>query len=393
MKKILYSLASLLLLFSCNSKPEIQFSTANHTEFENKFELTSKGMKNLELDEETGFRHYSLRTDRIKDKEYISFINSMNNSVYIYESKSNNLITKIPLERDGDNGIGSLSIAAHALLSLDSLFIFNTSTGRSYILNNQGEIVNKWTMIDYRNAFSEPNPEPSTMSPIVRINDSFYFSCSFDRYLNDYSTSYSIAKFNIKTGKTEFMIALSEAYNKGYWGDQFKYNPSFDYDFDNKLVVSFPIDPELHTYSLDGEFIGKYFESSKYITSMTPFKEKASFGVKKDHGIRDTEQLEYSLTNSDFRRIIFDPYRQFYYRIAYIRPSVDQFRSGQRLTDFSISILDRSFRKVGERKFDSDKYSPSSILLSEDGLLLGRTDLYANDENLMSFEIISPNQK
>ncbi|MGW8124066.1 DUF4221 family protein [Roseivirga echinicomitans] len=101
----------------------------------------------------------------------------------------------------------------------------------------------------------------------------------------------------------------------------------------------------------------------------------------------DIEQNEYSLSTSDYNRIIYDSYRNVYYRIAYLRPSIDMLRLGQRTIDFSISILDENFIKIGERKFDGKIYRSSMILVGSLGLNIARIDLYNDDQDLLSYDI------
>ena len=82
---------------------------------------------------------------------------------------------------------------------------------------------------------------------------------------------------------------------------------------------------------------------------MTPTLKTA---VRIDHNVANPEKKEYSRTSSDFNKIISDPYRGYYYRVAYIRPTLEEFRSGNTVIDFSISILNEDFKKIGEKLFD-----------------------------------------
>jgi hypothetical protein len=79
--------------------------------------------------------------------------------------------------------------------------------------------------------------------------------------------------------------------------------------------------------------------------------------------------------------------------VAYIRPTLEKFRLGTSTPDFSISILDKEFKKIGEQFFDGSVYRASMIFLGKNGLYIGRPDLYSQDEDTMPFSLMKLKRK
>ncbi|MEC7755608.1 MAG: hypothetical protein VYB44_16370 [Bacteroidota bacterium] len=387
MKKILLPII-FLIVFSCEEQVKINLSEENHTKFERSAMLSSCGFITFPLDKETGFRHRSMSIDSFDGNDYLSFINTLNNSIYIYEINAPNNLKKIELSKQGPDGVGGLSIASHKLLSSDSIMLFNAMSANLFILDSKGQVIFKESLLDYKTIKREPNPEPSTLSPIIFKNNTVFMSGSFDSYLTDYSSSMTTISYNLETKELDFIIPLSEIYNSGYWGEQFKYNPSLTYSQKlDKLLVNYPIDPKISIVDFDGNKTDDFYEVNSLINEIKPLREDIEYGLEKDHSIRDPEQYEYSLTNSDFRTIISDNYNDLFYRIAYIRPSTEEFKLGQKMTNSAISIINSDFKKIGEKFFDSSKYDPSSILVCKEGILIARSDLYKTDEDNLTFEL------
>lgn len=389
-----FLLLAIIVLASCTKKNSSEVNDKNYTNYNKLVELTSKELIELELDSVTGFSHRSTSLDQFNDQEFISFINIQQSSVYIYSVEKPDSVRVISLEREGPNGVGRLSIAAHRMISKDSLLLFNTWSGKLFLINPSGSIIKKIDLIDYKSTVKEPNPEPSTMKPIIYYDNKVIMSGSFDSYLTNYSESYTTLWYDLKTNERKIIIPLPEKYNEGYWGDQFKYNPSLGFNtLTEEILANFPIDPNIHIYDLNGNLKSTFFEKSERIGDMKPLREDINYGITKDHSVRDPEQSEYSLTNSDFQRIIHDKWRNYYYRVSFIRPTNEQYRANKKLTSISISVLNSRMEKVGEKYFSSDQYYPTSMLVSSKGIMLARIDLYNNNENALTYEVFEPVSK
>ncbi|HET8861101.1 DUF4221 family protein [Marivirga sp.] len=379
----------LIILASCDSKKktEIYFQEANGIEFNDSLSLEETAIISLNLDNETSFHHKSMKSLEIDNTSYLSFINAYNQHFYLYNLETGELEKKLKLDREGPNGVGHLTIFDHAYLS-DSLLLYNTWDANLYILDYQGNLLSKNEILDFSKNSNSVSPEPATMKPIRKVGDYVFIPCSINQYLTDYSNQNSVIRYNLKTQETDYMINLPDNYNQGYWGATFKYKISFDM-YGSDLISSFPIDNFIYRYNSAGKYLNKYYVGSKFIKEFEPFKEDINYGVEKDHSVPNQQQGDYSWSNSDYNAVIYDEFRDLFYRVAYIRPKKAELEAGRSITNFSIMILTSNFEKVGEQYFDGLKYHPTMILVSKQGLLMARSDLYKENEELLSFSVFN----
>ena len=130
-------LLPLLIIFSCSEKnTEVSaFPLENGIKFEDKVSLEKARDIGFPLDSETGLSHYSIRVDSINSGEYLSFINVINQSLYVYDLSNQTLKSKIKLSIEGPNGLGDIFTAVHLLLEDGRVLIYNDWTGFLYIIN------------------------------------------------------------------------------------------------------------------------------------------------------------------------------------------------------------------------------------------------------------------
>ncbi|GHU54501.1 hypothetical protein FACS189411_01260 [Bacteroidia bacterium] len=85
--------------------------------------------------------------------------------------------------------------------------------------------------------------------------------------------------------------------------------------------------------------------------------------------------IEQSCMNPHYDNLVYDPYRQVYYRIAQPKIKWDKGTNVQEFIDyggknFSIIILDNNFNVVGETMFPDNTYNPRALFIREDGLYI-----------------------
>ena len=71
-----------------------------------------------------------------------------------------------------------------------------------------------------------------------------------------------------------------------------------------------------------------------------------------------------------YANIIFDKYRNTYYRIAKHKSNSNNLKDFK----FSIMILDKNFNILGEQIFNNLEYNISACFVSKNGLLLKKQD-------------------
>lgn len=367
--------------------PETYYQVENSSQFEENLQIAVKEQKLFPLDSLTGFSHYSMKVHSTDSGEILSFINSLNNTIYFYDIDDPKFLEKRQFESEGPNGVGLLQLASHEVISNDSILIFNIWEGTIFLVNEVSEVVWKSKLVDYEKEYVTPNPEPTSLHPMLFADNNVMITTSLNRYVENYSERNTIVKVNIKTNTIGYIFPFSESYNLGHWGDIFKYKPSFVLmEHGEKILVSLPIDSFVYECDLDGNILNKHYVGSKFFNSLSPMNRETSFGVGKKSDKFYREQERYSFSQSDYVGLFYD--NVYYYRLAHLR-SKAKIEKDDYVPDISVIIFDSSFKKLGEKRFDGKIYDPSTFLTTSEGFLLARKDVYKNNEDYLPFDLFT----
>lgn len=105
-----------------------------------------------------------------------------------------------------------------------------------------------------------------------------------------------------------------------------------------------------------------------------------------------TASPEDFCVNAWYNNLLYDPYREVYYRIAYPPSTLDKGVRPMELVqfgrkNFSIIILDKDFRILGETLFPDNTYNPTIMLVRPEGLYISDSH-YLNpqfNDDILSF--------
>ena len=165
-----------------------------------------------------------------------------------------------------------------------------------------------------------------------------------------------------------------------YYEDEktmFPFNIAVTYTINswNQIVVSHLADHHLYIYDLDGK------ETIKKCKSKCIKKLPGKISVFEMYN----EQLMMKRNSMDtYFGIIFDPYRNCYYRFIRLSDGRD---SHNRLNNFSIMILDNNFNIIGEEMFKNTPYMCIGAHVIPEGLMLKKTDDYSGNTKYGLFKI------
>lgn len=94
-----------------------------------------------------------------------------------------------------------------------------------------------------------------------------------------------------------------------------------------------------------------------------------------------------------YGNILYDKYRNIYYRLAFhttdcipAENTISYLQFGR--TDYSIMVLDNDFKCIAERLFNDHRYSSSNMFVAPDGLYISRSHCYNEDysDDLLQYE-------
>ncbi|MFZ2906532.1 MAG: DUF4221 family protein [Cyclobacteriaceae bacterium] len=380
----IFFFVSTLLYYGC-SQNENRIENDHHSSSKSdvKYHLKESGAVTFDLDEKSTFKSGSVNYALIDSIEYYSFLNSVDNSINIFKLTSQAIFKKTKFEVEGPNGVGRLDIVQHLLVSLDSLLIYNINMGTLFLVDLDGKVKDKFTVFDFKNDSGNAFPEPSNSAPLIKLGNKIFISCTLHARLNDYKNYKNVLCYDISTRTASYVTPLPEIYSQAFWGAGFKYIPCLSSN-GTEIVISYPIVSSIYKADLAGNIKSKSEVTSSFVDKMQPMKEDIRFGTQNDINQYNEEQKIYSFSNSDFSTIKYDPYNKLYFRKTYIRPPVDSVKMGNRIPDFSISVLTEDLDKLVEMRFDSEIYDLSMHFIGRDGYYIARRDLYnINDEQIV----------
>ncbi len=383
----------LILFLSCNEKNDKDLNFYNEEialHFNDSLKLNFLETISLPLDK-ADFWSHSISYINEGEASYLSVINQNNNSINVYNLDKQVLYKTFNLQVEGPNGVGDLDAASgHALHSLDSLYIYNVMTGRLFLMDSTGVILNYTSLFEVGKTPDLPMPVISSLNPMVFTDRQILIPCGINRVPEDFSVYPSIISIDKSLNNKRILNTYPSIYENGYWGTSFKYQTSIQFvPKSNKLIINYPISHSLEIVDIDSNEKNYIFAGSKEFREIQYFKSDPKFPSNNNMEPYWNERKEFSLTNSDYTSIIYDKYKDIYYRIAYIRPSLFDYRSGNRTVDISLIILDKNLKKVGEQKIDGKIYDISMLFVSNKGINIARKDLFEKNENFISYDLFS----
>ncbi|WP_420387834.1 DUF4221 family protein [Roseivirga sp.] len=374
-----------LFIYSCQP--------TSHEEAEHSFNLIPSGkLVSIELDSVTNFyQQLTFRVDQTTEGEpVISFINYINSSVYIYSATTGDQLVSFQLNREGPQGIGDPVISTLLIHNLDSIFVYSASRASLFLFNREGQLMEKQVIMRFDDDSVPIMPEPIGLNRMIIAGNQIFLPSIFKRRLKSYQGVPSVTRFNLNDKTVHTQYPYPNRYSEAHWGATFKYNTSLAFIPDRQeILVSYPIIDELYAYSLnDPNKSSKHMASSQWIDQFEPFNEDITLGMSNPSPEYWEDMNDYSLKTSDYAGLIFNPFNKTIYRITFVRPTEEEYDSGNKATNLGITAYDLNYNKLAEIKLNNSSYQPSMIAYNQDGLLLARTDLFEENEDVMSLELI-----
>jgi hypothetical protein len=235
-----------LVVFSCNQSRK---KVVDQPEQDTKYELIKTQSIIIELDSTQGIFNVGYSQFYNKHNELIgSILNKSTGVIYYYDLTSGKLLETLPIEKEGPNGIGTnLSQIMHFDISEDSIVIINNWDQRFYLLNKQGQVLNKY---DLGQSKVYKNEGPMAIS-ITNDNrpyyhdEKVYVNCHYNPE-KDYPSKGVLLSLDLQTGTFQTQINPPKSYGELCWGLSYSLNilSTFN-EKENSFVFSYGIDPDI----------------------------------------------------------------------------------------------------------------------------------------------------
>ncbi len=243
-----------------------------------------------------------------------------------------------------------------------------------YILNSLNNLIRKFDFNEcLKGEDTNITPVSSNRFPFIYKNNSVSFVCTYtDLFMNSKD---AIKEYFERNNTIQFLLSETKCtYHKySFFPTNYQngstYNNYFFYNCLNasgEIVYSYSANDSVYIYSATNELIKQHEAKSKHSKIFT------EYDLSKINDINYARQ--YALCNGFYESIIFDKFRNVYYRVY--KKSVPylnndgKIRSGSEIP-WSLIVLDDAFNKLGEIEFNPAKYSPSYIIPSEQGVYIG----------------------
>jgi hypothetical protein len=319
-------------------------------------------------------------------KNFIGYLNK--NEILIFNLENRRLTKRILLEKEGVNGLGI--VRGFWYLNKDSIFITSSGNKNIFLINDSGEVINKYAYAKtYNNETTGVTfySRSNINTPLIKIGSKLYLTNyvlgNYNTLSQDDLSAYPVCvELNIETGESQFlpMKFPDDLWIKG------KQEPSFARIFNGQeFIDSWRYYDKILVTRNHKDVSKKTVKSS----SFDRLKPKPSF-------IDLFEYVKYLVESPAYLNIIYDEFNDLYYMFFYpgieIEAGQDVMKLWDNLPVFSVIILNSQFEKVGEVEMPRNTYFIENYFVTEKGLHLSRNHPLNRDfdENFLSFDVFKP---
>jgi hypothetical protein len=320
------------------------------------------------------------------DQEYLFNANWATNSLQIYDLQDQKLAKELFFDFEGPNGIGGLF--GFKVQSMDSIFLFTAPFGSRFMMvDSEGEIKKR---IDYQipeglGSFFVHNAymlsPPVIQGGLLAANTRF--SANIREVTQALLSSKNIGiEVDLNTGESK---RIAHFFPSDYLASGQKMLDLSRAQGKDKIVYSFFGDHQLYYSSAFDLPLRPIQAASSYLENSMPVFQSDS---------PSELILQYNLASSRYGSLLYDSYRNVYYRFAFptlTDLSVEEIRELLNAPGpFVVMVFDENLKLLTEKLFEAGTYLPDNSFVGEKGLYLSinHPDNPQNKEDQMSFELV-----
>ena len=306
---------------------------------------------------------------------YLYVLNNLERRIDVFDLKDKSFRI-LELDPKPDYGISGIGIQGARV------FLYNYNDTIVYYYEN-GHLVNQYSVRQEEIVHGKrmiPYPFVQTLSPIKVFGETVIMT-GFrpgESMRSPDIPEMALCLLDLKSGRVISTVEMPDIYGKYNWGGGTYRLPSFDLGPDGEVVCCFAASDELTAYSLRTGRSRHIKAPSKHFGQITPYS-------KTNRKSPDAKaQMTWYRDNPSYDGILFDPWREVYYRFALLperpdrRGSKDYYRK-----PVSIIVLDKNLQPIEETLLDEDvHFRPYCSFVSQDGLFL---QVLTGDEDNMTF--------
>lgn len=306
--------------------------------------------------------------------EYITIENSETigdyNTINFYRLDTKRLSHKVKIAKEGDNAIPRFS--GHGICNLDNIFISGFGTSILYQINRDGKIKKKYnySVTDKQEYTTDNDFNSLVYKPLVIVEGKIYqmqyptpANANKKQLIN---TSLSLTIDTLTNKTTKLPLTYPALWKEG---SGIGLNPHCSRIYDGKqFIYAFRMNENI--------IVTKDHINSKTIPIKSKYIDKLNVeGFSKDLSFKDFEKKVDE--QAVYGNIIYDKYRNVYYRFAYPECNIDKtyFEYIFCRKEFSIIVIDENLNIIGETLFPAKKYAPGLFFVNKDGLYISENNV------------------
>jgi hypothetical protein len=373
MKQCIFIMMVVSLLCACNSSDKKAVYSCRLVETEKR--LT------FELDRETTYNFYYAWVFTEKDgHEYFSFLNYYSNQILFYDFNTQKFLFKTELPREGPNGV--FPIMGYYVHGFDQMYIAALSFEGLIQIDTAARIVKKLPYGETPDGYPVNNSFwPSSSKPYkppVFIGNKLYITqkphdsrtAAIERPI---AAVLDTAMHIVEKFPFTFQKMLTEKHFQKEAGGKLDFSREFD---GKRFIYSFYGNEDIFVASIDHQSVERRIVKSQYIDKIV-FET-----ILSDPHAGTRQELEIA----KYGDLLYDPYRDVYYRFAYPKTELDPNKSyfkkalfGRK--KFSVIILDNDLNIIGETLFPEGIYNSHVYFVHRDGLYISRDYQIGEDQS------------
>ena len=377
------------LFFSC-SESEVTIRNEKEGQLVPTYVLESSGQKKFPLDSVTAPKapFIQVHTDSVGNRQ-LALLNPYSNSIYFFDYDRTDFIHKITFNREGSNAI--LSVGGYYILNADSIFIFNRALVEMVLADGQGHVKERIALHSSNRNWSQYYPQFTfrAVNPILRIDNELLLS-GFSPFSIRDSLIHKInitERINVKSLQVDHMSLYPEEIygNDANWDDPTFMQPYTTLSPQNEIVYSFPPSHNLYVMDTKTQKMRVVYGGSNVAHTNTSIDWDLDSGRTPDTLIR-----EHFLHQDLYGGILYDPWREVYYRFLEQRASDVTNRTPLTSKAIIIICMDKDFNYLGETNIGTGKqWNWNNAFVTKEGLNIEYLDINDMEELYMNFKIFT----
>ena len=348
------------------------------------YSLIVKADKCFNLDSETVQTTEYLQLFKSGEEIIFSFVNEYDNSIVLYDYATGENMRKIKFEREGANGINS--VTSYLIINEDSIYLYDRTTHLLSLANDRSIVKDKKRINIVRclkgdSIFAPSELFPRTNSPILKIGDELLLSGTlFYEFEGENDSNRPVMAFyNLQKNTIRYSDSYPSMYHSGNWGGSFTYRfPYYTLSPNNELVISFAADHNIRVHHVDSLQYHEFYAGTKEDIVIEPVEKSLDF----EHFSPEADRDHY-VHSLNYGCIHYDSYREVYYRLAGHPDSSIDPKEGVLRKPMSVTIFDKNFQIVGETMLPQELYLLNQCFVGPDGFHI---QVESEDDDIMRFK-------